>query len=276
MNASVVNAVEVSKGRCSKISGLLKWQVYSINLITSLVTSCLSWVFGLSGPRPSVPGPQPSWKFQQAQPPPSQSPVTMIMCTLLSMVYELFKPCRLTHDTKDIGYTVLLFNVHLSFFVDSILHQTEKYMSKVNNKQIRLICWMCSKLKVNTVCHRSGVFVADFDHNQHVNILLLLLTLNKYLLAGCEIQVIMFWKQKNWYICFVPKVASFLSINNLFIIAPNWKKLWTYDQCFSSKFALKIPSVSWLFRPVLWSAPSSLIARDLTWTIFAWSNWKPI
>ena len=132
MNASVVNAVEVSKGRCSKISGLLKWQVYSINLITSLITSCLSWVFGLSGPRPSVPGPQPSWKFQQAQPPPSQSPVTMIMCTLLSMVYGLFKPCQLTHDTKDITSlmlhvakcfkeTVLLFNVHLSFFVDSIL-----------------------------------------------------------------------------------------------------------------------------------------------------------
>ena len=45
---------------------------------------------------------------------------------------------------------------------------------------------MCSKLKVITVCHRSGIFVADFDHNQHVNIVLLLLTLNKYLSAGCE------------------------------------------------------------------------------------------
>ena len=99
--------------------------------------------------------------------------------------------------------------------MDSILHQTEKYMSKVNNKQIRLICWMCSKLKINTAWHRSGVFVADFDRNQHVNIVLLLLTLNKYLSAGCESQVIMFWKHKKRYICFVLKVASPLSFNNL-------------------------------------------------------------
>ena len=130
------------------------------------------------------------------------------------------------HDTKGITSlmlhvatcfkeTVLLFNANLSFVVDSILSQTDKYMSKVNTKQIRLICWMCSKLKVNTVCHRSGVFVADFDHNQHVNIVLLLLTLNKYLSAGCESQVIMFWKHKKRYICFVLKVASPLSFNNL-------------------------------------------------------------
>ena len=51
---------------------------------------------------------------------------------------------------------------------------------------------MCSKLKVNTVYHRSGVLVANFDHNEHVNIVLLLLTLDKYLSVGCESQVIMF------------------------------------------------------------------------------------
>ena len=53
----------------------------------------------------------------------------MIMCTLLSMVYGSFKPCRLTHVTKNITSlmlhvatcfkeTALLFNVH---FVDFIL-----------------------------------------------------------------------------------------------------------------------------------------------------------
>ena len=100
----------------------------------------------------------------------------MIMCTLLSKVYGLFKPYQLTHDTKDITSlmlhvakcfkeTVLLFNVHLSFFVDFILCQTDKYISTVNNKKIRLICWMCSKLKINTAWHCSGVFVADFDHS---------------------------------------------------------------------------------------------------------------
>ena len=74
---------------------------------------------------------------------------------------------------------------------------------------------MCSKLKINVAWHRSGVFVADFDHNQHVNIVFLLLTLNKYLSAGCERQVIMFWKDKKRYISFVLKVASTLSFNNL-------------------------------------------------------------
>ena len=149
----------------------------------------------------------------------------MIMCTLLSMVYGLCKPCRLTHVTKDITSlmlhvatffkeTALLLNVQLSFFVDFILCPTDKYMSKVNNKKIRLICWMCSKLKINTAWH-SSVFVADFDHSQHVNIVFLLLTLNKCLLAGCKRQVIMFWEHEKRYICFVLKVVSPFSFNNL-------------------------------------------------------------
>ena len=71
----------------------------------------------------------------------------MIMWTLLSMVYGLCKPCQLTLVTKDITSlmlhvatcfkeTALLFNVHLSFFVDFILCPTDKYMSKVNNKKL--------------------------------------------------------------------------------------------------------------------------------------------
>ena len=149
----------------------------------------------------------------------------MIMCTLLSMIYGLFKSCRLTHVTKDITSlmlhvatcfkeTALLFNVHLSFFVDFILCPTEKYMSKVNNKKIRLICWMCSKLKINTAWHRSGVFVAGLT-TVVVDVVFLLLTLKKCLSVGCKRQVIMFWKHKKRYICFVLKVVSPLSFNNL-------------------------------------------------------------
>ena len=63
--------------------------------------------------------------------------------------------------------TVLL-NVHLCCFVDLILYPTDKYMFKFNNRKIKLICWMDSKLKINTAWHRSGVFIADFDHNQHL------------------------------------------------------------------------------------------------------------
>ena len=65
-----------------------------------------------------APGPQPSYpalslrppkNFQPAQPPPTQSPVTMIMCTLLLMVYGLFEPCWLilmphVHVLKELPY----------------------------------------------------------------------------------------------------------------------------------------------------------------------------
>ena len=52
-------------------------------------------------------------------------------------------------------------------------------------------------LKINTAWHRSGVFIVDFDHGQHINVVFLLLTLNKYLSVGCERQVIIFWKHKS-------------------------------------------------------------------------------
>ena len=150
----------------------------------------------------------------------------MIMYTLLSMIYGLIKPFRHTRVTNDITSlmlhvvtcfkeTVLLSNVHLSFFVDFILCPTDKYMSKVNNKKIRLICWRCSKLKIKTAWHCSGVFVAGFDHSQYVNIVFLLLTLSKCLSAGYKRQVIMFWKHKKRYICFALKVVSPSSVNNL-------------------------------------------------------------
>ena len=59
-----------------------------------------------------------------------------------------------------------------------------------------------------------------------------------------------------------------------FIIALNWNKLWSYNQRFSSKFALGIPSVLSLFYPVICSVMSSLFSRDLIF--LALSNWKPI
>ena len=71
----------------------------------------------------------------------------MIMWTLLSMVYGLCKPCRLTHVTKDITSlmlhvatcfkeTALLFNVQLSFFVDFILCPTDNTCPKLTIKKL--------------------------------------------------------------------------------------------------------------------------------------------
>ena len=51
---------------------------------------------------------------------------------------------------------------------------------------------MSSSLKINTACHRSFVFVVNFDHSQYINMVFLLLTLNKYFSVGCERQFTMF------------------------------------------------------------------------------------
>ena len=89
----------------------------------------------------------------------------MIMCTLFSMVYGLLKPCCFAHVTGIcFQETAQFFNVELSCSLDFLLCPTDKYMFKVNNKKIRLIC-MCSSLKINTACHRSFVFIVDFDHS---------------------------------------------------------------------------------------------------------------
>ena len=141
----------------------------------------------------------------------------MIICTLLSMVYGLFKPCWLTHVTCTcFKEAALFFNVHLSCFVDFILCPTDQHMFKVNNKKVRLICWMCSKLKINTAWHLPGVLIVDFDYSQHISIVCLLLTLNKYLSVGCERQVIIFWKDKKRYICFAIKVARPISLTAIY------------------------------------------------------------
>ena len=104
---------------------------------------------------------------------------------------------------------------------------------------------MCSKLKISTAWHISSVFIADFEHSQHINMAFLLLTLNKYLLVGCERRVIMFWKHKNRYICFVKKAErpisfSDLSLHRIEISSEQMTMLWTYYEhnmniCFSSK-----------------------------------------
>ena len=180
--------------------------------------------------------------------------------------------------------TALLFNVHLRCFVDFIPHPTDKYILKFNIKKNRLICWMCSKLKINTAWHRSGVFIIGFYHRHHINVVFLLLTLNRYLSVGCKRQMMMFWKYKKLCICFLIKFGRPISFSDLSLhrIEVNYEQmtiLWTYYEhiiniCFILKFPLGISSVFSSFPPVIWSATSSLFPRDSIF--FAVSNRKSI
>ena len=125
------------------------------------------------------------------------------------------------HVLKKLPHFLMCNYVALWIFCCAQLTNT---CSKLTIK-IRVIC-TCSSLKINTACHRSFVFIVDFDHSQHINVVFLRLTLNKCLSVECERQVIMFWKP-YFKIYFIQH----------FVITPNWNKLrphkvlvmiWTY------------------------------------------------
>ena len=59
---------------------------------------------------------------------------------------------------------------------------------KVNNRNTRRKCEICSQLTINTPerrhWRRSGVFIVNFEHISHLVPVFLLLTLNMQLLVG--------------------------------------------------------------------------------------------
>ena len=62
------------------------------------------------------------------------------------------------------------------------------YMFKVNNRNTRRRCEICSKLTIKTPERRhwcrSGVFIVNFEHTSHLLLVLLLLTLSRQMPAG--------------------------------------------------------------------------------------------
>ena len=62
------------------------------------------------------------------------------------------------------------------------------YLFKVNNRNTRWRCEICSKLTIQKPerrhWHCSGVFIANFEHISHLVLVFLLLSLNMLLLAG--------------------------------------------------------------------------------------------
>ena len=56
------------------------------------------------------------------------------------------------------------------------------YLFKVNNRNTRTRCEICSELTINTPerrQRRSGVFIVNFEHISHLVLAFLLLTLNR-------------------------------------------------------------------------------------------------
>ena len=70
-----------------------------------------------------------------------------------------------------------------NFLLILISFSANIYLFKVNNRNTRKMCEICSKLKIKTPERRqrslSGVFIVDFEHILHLFLVFLLLILNK-------------------------------------------------------------------------------------------------
>ena len=68
-------------------------------------------------------------------------------------------------------------------FTSTVTSPSGIYLFKVNNRNTRTRCEICSKLTINTPerrhWRRSGVFIVNFEHISHLVLVFLLLTLNK-------------------------------------------------------------------------------------------------
>ena len=64
------------------------------------------------------------------------------------------------------------------------------YMFKVNHRNTRTKCEICSELTVKVPerrhCRCSGIFIVNFEHISHLVLVFLLLNLNMYLPAGLK------------------------------------------------------------------------------------------
>ena len=62
------------------------------------------------------------------------------------------------------------------------------YQFKVNNSNTKTRCEICSKLTIETPERRSVVFIVNFEHISHPNLVVLLLTLNMQLPAEISLK----------------------------------------------------------------------------------------
>ena len=73
--------------------------------------------------------------------------------------------------------------VNLSKTSDQAASPVNIYLFKVNNRNTRKRCKICSKLTINTPerrhWHCSDIFIVNFEHISHLFLVFLMLTLNK-------------------------------------------------------------------------------------------------
>ena len=87
--------------------------------------------------------------------------------------------------TTDISTNMTDFSTNIYIRYKSNIGMTPAgiYLFKVNNRNTRTRCEICSKLTINTPerrqWRRSGVFIVNFEHISHLVLVFLLLTLSR-------------------------------------------------------------------------------------------------
>ena len=78
--------------------------------------------------------------------------------------------------------------VNIPLYSSSKVFSANFYLFKVNNRNTRKRCEICSKLTIKTperrYWRRSAVFIVNFEHISHLFLVFLTLTWNKKILAG--------------------------------------------------------------------------------------------
>ena len=79
------------------------------------------------------------------------------------------------------------FQYFVAFAIENIgINPAGDYMFKVNNKDTRTRCEMCSKLTMKTPeQNETTVFIVNFEYISHLFLEFQLFILNKLMLAGC-------------------------------------------------------------------------------------------
>ena len=96
----------------------------------------------------------------------------------LNCICKSFWPTR-SHERK-LFWIVWL----ISWWLDVWMHfPAGNYMFKVNNRNSKTGCEICSRLTIKTPerhhCGRSGVFIVNFDHISHLFVVFLLISFSR-------------------------------------------------------------------------------------------------
>ena len=102
-----------------------------------------------------------------------------------------------TYKEQYIVNVIVNFNT-ITAILKTTFYPVGNYMFKVNNRNTRARCEICSKLTIKTPERRHGVFIVNFEHISHLVLVFLLLTLSRYMLIGYYVKkVVLFLYAKT-------------------------------------------------------------------------------